>query len=63
VPPIIDRPSDQGHEQVLELAAGQRDHAWCRGMLGTLDERDDHQEGVGEHGRVTHRYQERQQRT
>jgi hypothetical protein len=33
------------------------------GMLVAFSARDDDQEGVGEHGQVTHRYQERQRRT
>jgi hypothetical protein len=33
------------------------------GVVDTLDESDDDQEGVGEHGRVTQRYQQRQRRT
>jgi hypothetical protein len=64
VQPIIDRPADQGREQVLDLAAGQRDHAWWWGMLVAFGKRaTTTRKAWASMARVTHRYQERQRRT
>jgi hypothetical protein len=42
--------SEQCREEMLDLVAGQRDHAWWRGMPITLGGCGDGQEGVRGHG-------------